>query len=105
MSIKKSFDIPACKSIVFFVLTGIVTSCSTQANLSKAQSTPEKQNIKEQIVESTNTITSCPTMESRNWHAWIDYEVSRRHRVAENEPRLVVLGEVDLPTPGYEVKS
>ena len=96
MSIKKSFDILAYKSIISFVLAGIVTGCSP-ANLSKAQSTPEKQNTQEQIVESTNTTTSCPVIESRNWHAWID-------RVAENEPRLVVSGEVDLPTPGYEVK-
>ena len=99
MPIKKSFDILAYKSIISFVFVGIVTSCSTQANLSEAQSTPEKQNIEEQeqVAEATNKTTSCPTIESRNWHAWID-------RVAENEPRLVVSGEVDLPTPGYEVK-
>ena len=36
-------------------------------------------------------------MESRNWHAWID-------RVAENKPKLVISGEVDLPTPGYKVE-
>ena len=75
------------------VLAGIVTSCSTQANLR------EQQNIEEQVVEPTNTTTStsCPAVESRNWHAWID-------RVAENEPRLVISGEVDLPTPGYKTE-
>lgn len=51
------------------------------------------------IAESTETTNNsfCPTMESRNWHAWID-------RVAEKEPRLNISGEVDLPTPGYKVE-
>ena len=92
MSIKKRFHILAYEIIVFVVLAVVVTGCSTQPNL------PEKQNIEEQqAVEPTNTTTSCPIVESRNWHAWID-------RVAENEPRLVISGEVDLPTPGYKVK-
>ena len=78
------------------VLAGIVTSCSTRANLPEAQDTPEK-NIEEQVTEPINTTTSCPTVESRNWHAWID-------GVAENNPRLVISGEVDLPTPGYKVE-
>lgn len=43
-----------------------------------------------------NTV-NCPVMESRNWHAWID-------RVNENESRLNISGEVDLPTPGYKVE-
>ena len=99
MLIKKSNNIPAYKSIISFVLAGIVIGCSTKANLSEAQNTPEKQNIEEQqVVEPTDTTsTSCPTMSSRNWHAWID-------RVAENEPRLVISGEVDLPTPGYKIE-
>lgn len=38
---------------------------------------------------------NCPAHDSRNWHAWID-------RGTENgEKRLVVTGQVDLPTPGY----
>ena len=106
MSAKKRFYTLAYESIISFVLAGIVTGCSSPANLREAQNTPEKQNIQEQqVVESTDTTsTSCPAIESRNWHAWIDYGVSRRHRVAENEPRLVISGEVDLPTPGYKVE-
>lgn len=42
-----------------------------------------------------NTV-NCPVMESRNWHAWID-------RNEENEASLNISGEVDLPTPGYQV--
>ena len=98
MPIKKSFDILAYKSIISFVLAGIVTGCSSPANLSEVQNKLEKQNTQEQVVESINTTSaSCPVIESRNWHAWID-------RVAENEPRLIVSGEVDLPTSGYEVE-
>lgn len=50
------------------------------------------------IAETTETTdnNSCP-MESRNWNAWID-------RTAEDEPRLNISGEVDLPTPGYKVE-
>lgn len=91
MSIKKRFHILAYEIIVFVLLAVVVTGCSTQPNL------PEKQNTEEQVVEPINTTTSCPTRSSRNWHAWID-------RLAENEPRLVISGEVDLPTPGYKVK-
>ena len=96
MLIKTSNNISAYKSIVSFVLAGIVTGCSTKANLSEAQNILEKQNVKEQVAEPANT-TSCPVKSSRNWYAWID-------RVAENEPRLVISGEVDLPTPGYKVE-
>ena len=95
MLIKKSVNIPAYKSIISFVLAGIVTGCSTKANLSESQNVPEKKNTKE-LAEPANT-TSCPVKSSRNWHAWID-------RVAENEPRLVISGEVDLPTPGYKIQ-
>ena len=90
MSAKKWFHTLFCKAIAFLILTGIVTGCS-QANLLKAQNAPEKQNIK------VTDTTSCPASSSRNWHAWID-------RVAENEPRLVISGEVDLPTPGYKAE-
>ena len=69
---------------------GIVTSCSTQTNI------PEKQNSNKAIAKPVNN-SSCPAMESRNWQAWID-------GVAENEPRLNIVGEVDLPTPGYKVE-
>ena len=98
MLTKKRFHTLIYQTIVFIMLAGIVTSCSTQANLPEAQNTLEKQNTKEQqVTEPTNTTTSCPTIESRNWHAWID-------RVAENEPRLIISGEVDLPTPGYKAE-
>ena len=96
MLIKTSDNISAYRSIVFFILAGIVTGCSTKANLSEAQNILEKQNVKEQVAEPANT-TFCPVKSSRNWHAWID-------RVAENEPRLVISGEVDLPTPDYKIE-
>ena len=84
MLAKKCFYTLFCEAIAFITLMAIVTGCS-QANLPEAQD-----------AEATNII-SCPIVESRNWHAWID-------RVAENEPRLVISGEVDLPTPGYKIE-
>ena len=92
MSTPKWFYSLACK-ISATVLIGVSTSCNTQANPPKAE-TSAKQNTEERVTE---TNTTCPAMESRNWHAWID-------RVAENEPRLNISGEVDLPTPGYKVE-
>ena len=100
MLTKKPFHTLAYETSASLVLAGIVTSCSTQANLPEAQNTPKKQNIEEQQdAEPTNTTTStsCPTRSSRNWHAWVD-------RVAENESRLNISGEVDLPTPGYKAE-
>ena len=98
MLTKKRFHTLIYQTIVFIMLAGIVTSCSTPTNLPDAQNAPKKQNIEErQVAESTNTTTSCPTIESRNWKAWVD-------RVAENEPKLNISGEVDLPTPGYKAE-
>ena len=80
------------------ILIGTVTlSCSDRANISEAQNTPEKQNTEEQEQVTETETSSCPARSSRNWHAWLD-------RVAENEPRLNISGEVDLPTPGYKVE-
>ena len=90
MPTKKHFSSLAFKLIFSLVLMGIVTSCSSQTNI------PEKQSTHEESAKPLNN-PSCPAMESRNWHAWID-------RVAENEPRLNITGEVDLPTPGYKVE-
>lgn len=96
MSTKKPLYTLFYTAIASFIIAGILISCSP-GNLPEIQNTLEKQNTEEQVVKPTNTTTSCPIVESRNWHAWID-------RVAENEPRLVISGEVDLPTPGYEVE-
>ena len=38
----------------------------------------------------------CPVVESRDWSAWIDAEPG-----PGAEPRLIVTGEIDLPSPGY----
>ena len=78
------------RGIYFLSLGILLASCSTQANI------PEEQNTTEELTQPEDT-TSCSVMESRNWHAWIDL-------VAEDEPRLNISGEVDLPTPGYKVE-
>ena len=41
----------------------------------------------------------CPVIESRDWAAWIDAQPG-----PGAERRLIVTGEVDLPTPGYGVE-
>ncbi len=75
---------------LFLLIAGCSNNFKTEAN------TEGQQNINNAIAETTDN-SSCPVIESRNWHAWID-------RVAENEPRLNISGEVDLPTPGYQVE-
>lgn len=66
----------------------LLFGCNTQANVIP-ESSAEANKTKNPI--------SCPAMESRNWQAWID-------GVAENEPQLNISGEIDLPTPGYQVE-
>ena len=87
---KKHFYSLTFKLIFSLVFMGIVTSCGSQTNI------PEKQSTNQ---ESTKLLSnsSCPAIDSRNWHAWID-------RIGEDEPRLNITGEVDLPTPGYQVE-
>ena len=48
-------------------------------------------------MEQTTNNSFCPVIETRNWHAWID-------GFGEEELRLNISGEVDLPTPGYQVE-
>ncbi|MEM8832299.1 MAG: hypothetical protein AAGE96_23610 [Cyanobacteria bacterium P01_G01_bin.19] len=88
MSMPKRFHSLTFKVISFLLIGGILTACNPQAN------PPEAQSNEEQVTETNNTF--CP-MESRNWRASID-------RVAEDEPRLNISGEVDLPTPGYKAE-
>lgn len=42
---------------------------------------------------------ACPVIDSGNWHAWID-----KMPGPGATPTLNISGEIDLPTPGYEVK-
>ncbi len=93
---KKLLNSLIVRGISFLSLGILLASCSTQANIPEEPNSSPTQNTIEEVPQSEDTI-SCPAMESRNWHAWID-------RVAENEPRLNISGEVDLPTPGYEVE-
>ena len=55
----------------------------------------ESSNINNAIAKTTDNF--CPVMKTRHWHAWID-------RVGKEKSRLNISGEVDLPTPGYEVE-
>jgi len=46
---------------------------------------------------SAAAVESCPIYETRAWHAWID-------NAGENgSNRLIVFGQVDLPSPGFIV--
>ena len=73
----------------------LLASCNTQANIPEEQNSSQEQNTTEEVNQPEQK-TSCP-MESHNWQASID-------RVTEDEPRLNISGEVDLPTPGYQVE-
>ena len=91
----KRFHTLSVKVIIFFLVGGIATACTPQTNPRESANIPEAQSNEEQTTETNNI--SCPAMESRNWQASID-------RANEDEPRLNISGEVDLPTPGYKVE-
>lgn len=83
-----------CTAILALTITGCSTSPKAETK------TEENTNSNSSAIAETTETTDnsfCPVMESRNWNAWID-------RVAEKEPRLNIAGEVDLPTPGYQVE-
>ena len=42
--------------------------------------------------------TSCPVIDSRDWQAWINAMPG-----PDAKPMLIVIGEVDMPTPGYTI--
>lgn len=56
---------------------------------------PKREDTMSQLKDSR---ARCSVVESRNWHAWID-------QVADDSlnPRLNIVGQVDTPTPGYEI--
>ncbi len=94
MTIKKPFYTVAYAIAFSLIMMG----CN--ANPDPQSKTEQKLNTDNTIAESTDgpkNNSFCPVITSRNWHAWID-------RAAENEPRLNISGEVDLPTPGYQVE-
>ena len=92
-------------SLFSFVVTLFLLIAGCNNNFQTEANTKEQQNIdnaispkaRHSVIAETTEHSSCPVMGSRNWHAWID-------RVAENESRLNISGEVDLPTPGYQVE-
>ena len=82
--------------LLTFVVTLFLLIAGCNSNFKTEVNTEGQQNIDNAIAETTDN-SFCPVIGSRNWHAWID-------RVAENESRLNISGEVDLPTPGYQVE-
>lgn len=73
------------------ILTLVMPGCTINQEIEAKTETDLSRN--KEIAQDT---TDCPVMESRNWHAWID-------RASEDEARLNISGEIDLPTPGYQV--
>lgn len=51
-----------------------------------------------QMQEETSVKNHCHIYDTRNWHAWLD-----TFDVAKGKYRLNITGEVDLPSPGYEL--
>ena len=88
--VKINYSLLTCIVTLSLLITGCAYNFNTEAN------SEEQQNIDHASVKTTDN-SVCPVLESRNWHAWID-------RATENEPRLNISGEVDLPTPGYKVE-
>lgn len=90
MSTQINFSPLIFSVVLSIMLTGCLAKSTTK------QETKSPLNANDDISQPLNN-SSCNVMQSRNWQAWID-------RVAENEPRLNIVGEVDLPTPGYKVE-
>ena len=87
-------------STLFFIITLslILTGCPTKSVTKEKDQSLHNTNttVAESLAKPLNN-SSCNIMQSRDWHAWID-------RVAEKEPRLNIVGEIDLPTPGYTIE-
>ncbi|MGK7937064.1 MAG: hypothetical protein AB4206_14925 [Xenococcaceae cyanobacterium] len=84
--------------IFSIILSLMLTGCGAKSTTK--QETKSPQNTDDGTSQPSSqplNDSSCNVMQSRNWHAWID-------RVAEKEPRLNIVGEIDLPTPGYTVE-
>lgn len=79
----------ACTLILALVLLGSLTSCNAQKNIVSQQDNYED-------IEQPEANLSCPAIASRNWQAEIKTN-------GDNEPSLIITGEIDLPTPGYQV--
>ncbi len=41
---------------------------------------------------------ACPVIASRNWEAWVNAMPG-----PDSQMKLIVIGEIDLPTPGFEI--
>ena len=76
------------------VLSLVTAGCTSVR--SRETKTEENFNSHSEIAQTTDN-SFCPVLKTRNWHAWID-------RLGEKESRLNIRGEVDLPTPGYQVE-
>lgn len=63
-----------------------------------ACSTPNMKNTTNQTHEESSAENHCRIYDSRNWHAWLD-----TFDLVEGKYRLNITGEVDLPSPGYEL--
>ena len=94
MSTQINFSALIFRVILSLMLTGCVAKSTTKRETKSPQNTND--GISQPLAKPLNN-SSCAVLKSRNWHAWID-------RVAENKPRLNIVGEVDLPTPGYTVE-
>jgi len=89
MLIQQRLHSLAINTVKLVAISIFFVSCSTQANFPEP---PEKETL---ISKSINTST-CPSVNSRNWQAWID-------RQGNKKSKLNISGEVDLPTPDYIV--
>jgi hypothetical protein len=52
--------------------------------------------LAEETAVNTTEAAACPIIDSRNWHAWVDAMPG-----PDSKMTLHVVGEVDMPTPGY----
>ena len=79
----------ALPGIALFMLS----ACSPAENSAEGETAAAPE---EEITSDMTDIASCPVIDSRNWHAWIDAMPG-----PDSNPALHVSGEVDMPTPGY----
>ena len=72
----------------------LLIACSTHNMKNTTNPTPTPTPTQEESTEENH----CSIYDSRNWHAWLD-----TFDLAKGKYRLNITGEVDLPSPGYEL--
>lgn len=83
-------------SIALVALAGCAAETEVEEASASEEASPETA-MDEPAMASTES-AACPVIDSRNWTAWVNAMPG-----PDSQMKLYVTGEIDLPTPGYEI--